>query len=235
MTLTAPSRRDLLGLGAGLATAAIAAPALASSRTEIWFIRHAESQVNVAPDPEIPDEGVSYPLTAKGVRQANKLAKALRDVPVTGIWSSTRLRCLQTADAIAFRKELTLELAPGAVEFAFDIKALATGGLQALIAVLQQWAQGNTGARAPGGESLDEVLARFRPEVERIVAAMRKTKGVAVLTSHGGTLGYGLPYILKGVSVGFAAQNGLRNTGIVKAELRGKDLVCTEWQGLKPA
>jgi broad specificity phosphatase PhoE len=235
MRLDLASRRDLFGLGAGLATAAIAAPALAGGRIEIWFIRHAESLVNVAADPEVPDEGVSYPLTAKGVRQANKLAKALKDVPVTAIWSSTRLRCLQTADAIAFRKALTLELAPGAVEFAFDIKALATGGLQALIAVLQQWAQGNTSARAPGGESLDDVLARFRPEVERITTAARKTKGVTVLTSHGGTLGYGLPYILKGVSIGFAAQNGLRNTGIVKAELRGKDLVCTEWQGLTPA
>ena len=61
-------RRTFLGLAGSLAIvtslptrAAVAAP------LQIWFIRHGESEINLpGPKPQ-PDDGVSYPLTRKGI------------------------------------------------------------------------------------------------------------------------------------------------------------------------
>lgn len=84
--------------------------------------------MNVADEPlEKFDEGVSYPLTAKGVAQANRLATALDDEPVIAIYTSTLLRTVQTTDAIAFRKGLTLNLAPEIVEIGVGLKAVPGG------------------------------------------------------------------------------------------------------------
>ena len=54
-----------------------------------------------------PDSGVTYPLTQLGVEQAIALGDSLRDDPILATVSSTRLRCTQTADAIAFARAMT--------------------------------------------------------------------------------------------------------------------------------
>ena len=113
------NRRTLLGsgvaavLGAGVGNAfrveAQATPAVeANPAFRVLFIRHAESQINelraieIPGQPLPPDSGVSYPLTQEGTQQAIALAELLRDVDLQAIYASTRLRALQTADAIAF-------------------------------------------------------------------------------------------------------------------------------------
>ena len=78
-----PSRRILtqivsvLGISVIAGTAAGAEPA--GERTlQIWFVRHAESEINVASTKHSqPDDGVTYPLTPAGVQQAIALADAL--------------------------------------------------------------------------------------------------------------------------------------------------------------
>ena len=100
------------------APTAVAAPAL-----QIWFVRHAESEINVPTRPHtVPDGGVSYPLTQTGVEQATALSQAMASAPVTTVYSSTYLRAIQTADAIAFRHGLTLSLAPEAIEIDLGLK-----------------------------------------------------------------------------------------------------------------
>ena len=80
----------------------------------------------------MPDGGVTYPLTRKGVEQAKALAEATADAPIVAIYTSTHLRAVQTADAVAFRHDLTLSLAPEAVEVDLGIKPGLAGGRRAL-------------------------------------------------------------------------------------------------------
>ncbi len=90
--------------------------AAADAPLQIWFIRHGESEINVPGNPRtVPDGGVSYPLTRKGVEQARALAESLSGAPIAKIYSSTHLRAIQTADAVALDHTLTLSLAPEAV------------------------------------------------------------------------------------------------------------------------
>src|SRR5688572_7815856 len=118
--------RRVFVVAAGAALATVAAPAIAAETggaLQIWFIRHAESEINVPGNPRpVPDGGMTYPLTRKGVDQAKALAEATADAPIVAIYSSTYLRAVQTADAVAFRHDLTLTLAPEAVEVDLGIK-----------------------------------------------------------------------------------------------------------------
>ena len=95
-------RRTFLGLAGLLAiVTSLPAPAADAAPLQIWFIRHGESEINLPGPKPVPDDGVSYPLTRKGVEQARALVASLQGVPITQIYSSTRLRAVQTADAPA--------------------------------------------------------------------------------------------------------------------------------------
>ena len=57
---------------------------------QIWFVRHAESEINVPGNPRpVPDGGVTYPLTRKGVEQAKALAEATASAPIVALYTST--------------------------------------------------------------------------------------------------------------------------------------------------
>src|SRR5688500_399823 len=105
----------------------------------VWFVRHAESEINLLTGPGAPDEGVSYPLTQKGIRDAIELAESLHDVPVAAVYASTRLRAIQTADVIAFSKSLPLRLAPEAVEVRFGTKPGSPGNADVVRRLLRGW------------------------------------------------------------------------------------------------
>ena len=126
------TRRAFVGLAGALASVALLppAPTLADAAPlQIWFIRHGESEINVPGNPRLtPDGGVSYPLTRKGVEQVRALATQLSGAPITKIYSSTHLRAIQTADAVAFEHTLTLSLAPEAVEIDFGLVPATQNG-----------------------------------------------------------------------------------------------------------
>lgn len=220
---------------------AIAAPVAATKKSaaepvEIWFIRHAESEVNVLDEPSgAADEGVSYPLTVKGMAQANQLAAALKDVPVTTIYSSTRLRTVQTADAIAFSKGLALNLAPEIVEIGVGLRH-APGGESAMketMAVMEQWKRGNDEVRF-GSENLRDVRRRFMPFWERLLARHSGDDGVIVVVTHGGIMSFVLPVLCENMPVSFTTRHLIPNTGILKTELKSGQLSCNEWNGITP-
>lgn len=69
---------------------------------EIYFIRHAQSTGNAAPDAEnVPfDEHHDPWLTEKGLEQADLLGKAFRDVKFDAVYSSAMRRTLTTAKGL---------------------------------------------------------------------------------------------------------------------------------------
>ena len=232
------SRRAFVG-AAGAAFVAAGLPITAAAADdavrglEIWFIRHAESEINIPNSPRpVPDGGVSYPLTLKGMEQAKVLAESLADTPILAIHTSTHLRAVQTADAIAFKHNLTLALAPEAVEINLgigeseDVRAV-------YLDLARKWVvDKDTEARHGGGESFADVQRRFLPFVRELMNRHALDTGVIVVVAHSATLGFMTPVLAPNIPADFAIRHPLPNTGIVKTELRDSKLFCTEWAGI---
>jgi probable phosphoglycerate mutase len=229
------SRRAFVA-AAGAAVAAAALPARAQTGAlQIWFVRHAESEINVPGNPRpVPDGGVTYPLTRKGVEQAKALAEATAAAPLVAIYTSTYLRAVQTADAVAFRHELTLTLAPEAVEIDLGIKP---GSLEdprtVYVELARKWTvEKDLEARHGEGESFADVQRRFLPFVREVMNRHAQDSGVVMIVAHAATIGFMLPVLASNVPSDYALLHPLPNTGIVKTELRDSRLFCLDWLGI---
>ena len=231
------SRREFVGVAGSIVIAAgvpgSASAADAADGLQIWFIRHAESEINVPNSPRpVPDGGMSYPLTLKGVEQANTLAASLASTPILAIHTSTLLRAVQTADALAFKHNLTLSLVPEAVEITFgdeegeDSRAI-------YLELTRKWlVEKDLDARHGQGESFADVQRRFLPFVRELMNRHAHDTGVIVIVAHGATLGLMTPVLATNIPVDFSLRHPLPNTGIIKTELRDSRLHCTDWAGI---
>jgi len=232
------TRRAFVGY-VGALTLVTLLPALAvaadSPPLQIWFIRHGESEINIPGNPRpVPDGGVSYPLTRKGVEQARALAASLSDVPVTKIYTSTHLRAIQTADALAFDHTLTLALAPEAIEIDLGVAHDSTEDVRAVYTELtRKWlVDKDLDARHGSGESLADVQRRFLPFVREVMNRHALDSGVVVIIAHSATLGLMVPMLASNLPSDFALHHPVPNTGIIKTQLRDGRLFCTEWAGI---
>lgn len=232
------SRRAFMG-NVGLVVAAAATPMhlraneAAPRGLQIWFIRHGESEINVpnAPRP-VPDAGMSYPLTLKGMDQARMLADRLADETLLAIHTSTHLRALQTADAIAFRHSLTVSLAPEAVELNLGIGDDEDTRAVYLDLARKWLIEKDVEARHRDGESFADAQRRFLPFVRELMNRHALDRGVIVIISHSATLGFLTPVLANNLPADFALHHPLPNTGVIKTELRDSKLFCTEWAGI---
>lgn len=237
----APLSRRTFVATVAVALLATAAPQSASSAEpagrllQIWFVRHAQSELNVRTQPHpVPDDGVTYPLTKLGVEQANALADTLAATPILGIYSSTRLRAIQTADAVAFKRGMTLSLAPEAVEIDFGIKLDAADERQLYDGLVHKWfVDKDLAARNGAGESFADVQRRFLPFVRELMNRHADDSGVIIVLSHGATLGFMVPILAPNVPADYSLRHPVANTGIIKTELRDGRLFCTDWAGTR--
>ena len=231
------SRRAFV-TAAGVVLTAAAIPAFAaetSGALQIWFVRHAESEINVPGNPRpVPDGGMTYPLTRKGVEQAKALAAATADVPIVAVYTSTHLRAVQTADAVAFRHDLTLSLAPEAVEVDLGIKPGSTEDSRAVyVELARKWTlDKDLEARHGEGESFADVQRRFLPFVREVMNRHAQDNGVVVIVAHAATLGFMVPVLANNVPADYAVLHPMPNTGIIKTELRDSRLFCLDWLGI---
>jgi len=209
----------------------------------VLFVRHAESEINIMPELEIPrhalppDSGVTYPLTRKGMQQAKALGEALADERLIAIYSSTRMRCVQTATAIALPHEIPVRPNDDLVEIAFIDPAASMGMIEEdeVRAVMGRWAAGDIDAAAPGGgESLREVFQRFLPALQDIVAKHAGQEGTLVIVAHGGVLLAGLTQIFANITQEFALGHMFDNTASATGAFVDGALVCTDWHGVQP-
>jgi broad specificity phosphatase PhoE len=210
-------------------------PAQALERTnrpplEIWFVRHAESELNAGSARNAPDDGVSYPLTRRGMEQALALANAHADTPIIAIYTSTRLRAIQTADALAFKHRLPITLAPEAAEIDLGLSPDAPELRRVYEELRTNWlVDRNLDARHGAGESLADVQRRFLPFVREVMNRHAHDSGVVIVMSHSATLGFLVPMLATNVPADFALRHPLTNTGIIKTRLVDNSLVCTDW------
>lgn len=206
----------------------------------VLFVRHAESQINVIPELEIPrhalppDFGVTYPLTTKGMRQAQALGEKLADLHMLAVYSSTRTRCIQTATALALPHQQPLILAEEIVEIAFTEPDASMGMIEEndVREVMGRWARGDIEAAPPGGESLVEVFHRFLPWAHTTIGRHAATPGTLAVVAHGGVLAAGLTQLFPNISPAFALSHMFDNTETATGQFIDGQLVCVDWHGI---
>jgi len=145
--------------------------------TTFYFVRHGQSEGNAA---RIFTGQTDSPLTERGRQQAAAVADELANVKFDRIVSSDLSRTRDTAEVIAKRHGLAVEVLPELREIDVGER---TGKDFDETAALPGWNEDGFVAW-PGGESLDQVLARTLGAIDRLV---RESPGKTILiVGHGG-------------------------------------------------
>ncbi len=198
----------------------------------IYFVRHGESQANLLH--EISNRGTKHGLTSRGRAQAICLAQRLQRHPVARIYSSPLLRAVQTSEILADRlgvgckvTDALREYDCGILEGRADDEAwrLWQELFDAWV-VRRCWEE-----RIEGGESLNDIRARFEPFIQDLVDQYRETETAVVCVSHGGVYSMMLPLVLRNVDTGLILHCGFDYTSCMVAELRPAGLYCVQWDG----
>jgi broad specificity phosphatase PhoE len=145
--------------------------------TTFYLVRHGESEGNAA---RVFTGQSDSPLTPRGRQQAATVADELAKVKFDRIVSSDLSRTRDTAEVIARPHGLTVEVVPELREINVGDR---TGKRFDETAALPNW--NDEGFVAwPGGETLDQVLARTLGAIDRLI---RESPGKTILVvGHGG-------------------------------------------------
>jgi broad specificity phosphatase PhoE len=151
--------------------------------TALYLIRHAETTWNAERRMQGRQDA---PLSERGRRQVERLAEAMRRVPLAAVYASSLGRARRTAQPIADAHGLLVypvddlrEIDQGAWEDRVLEEIEARDG-----DLLRAWWEAPESVRLPGGESLHEVQARSVAAV-RAIAGRHVGRPVAVV-AHGG-------------------------------------------------
>ncbi|MBJ8339870.1 histidine phosphatase family protein [Antrihabitans sp. YC3-6] len=186
------------------------------------LVRHGETEGNVAKrlDTRLP----GAPLTELGVTQAEAVGRRLAERAPAALVSSRALRAQQTASRIEAAcieagAAVMVEVLDGLHEVqAGDLENRSdTASHETFKAVFHAWHSGDSTARPPGGESADEVLARYLPVVGELRSKYLDDgqSGDVVVVSHGAAVRL-VGRHLSNVPGLFAANNHLDNTETVE-------------------
>ncbi len=135
---------------------------------KLYLIRHGESQENID---KIYTAGKA-PLTEKGKKQAEELAKRFEHINIDIVYTSPYKRAKQTAQIVAKHNNVKLEVLKFAYEYShYDKKKFV--GLKKTDPILKEhnnlikedWLNGRLSKRR-GGESIADVLERIEKVIE---------------------------------------------------------------------
>ena len=136
--------------------------------THILLVRHGETEWNRI---RRFQGRADLPLNEQGRRQAEALALALKDEPLTAIYSSPLLRAKETAELIkTFHPLVPLYEDGGLIEMDLgDLDGVEASKWRSRYPdLVEVWRSRPGSMRMPGGESLQEVQARAINTMERI-------------------------------------------------------------------
>lgn len=145
--------------------------------TTFFFVRHGESEANAA---GIFSGRRDSPLTERGRRQSDVVAEALRDIAFDRVVATPLSRSLDTALVIARGRRMPVYVESGLVEIDVGEK---TGAKYDEVRGLPAWKDDGFVAW-PGGETLDQVLARALGVIRRVARDL--PGGTVLVIGHGG-------------------------------------------------
>ena len=189
--------------------------------------RHGQTASNVAHRLDSRPPGA--PLTELGHRQAVALGAALAAGDVVAVLSSVAVRARQTAASVAAVLGLEVDVRPGlqetdAGDYEDRSDEAAHRGFEA---VYGAWHTGTLETVMPGGESGQDVVARFTPVLDAVRPLL--ATGSVVVVSHGAAIRL-VAAVLGGVDGRFAESTRLENTATVVLEpVDGGGWRCVAW------
>ena len=161
-------------------------PCPAPDTCTLLLVRHGATANNVAQPARLQGCGSNLPLSAEGRIQSERTASYLTKYPVGAVYSSPLLRARQTAQAIADRQGLSVEVVAELTEV--DVgdwegrtwEEIAASEPDAYRAFIENPAD----CPYRGGETFREIRQRVAPVLERLMADNLGRRIVAV--AHNG-------------------------------------------------
>lgn len=151
----------------------------------VYLVRHAENPANITK--EFSCRKVDYPLTQKGILQAQQTAVYFRDERIDAIYSSPLKRAVQTAEIIGNALDLPVTV----IE---HFREMNVGDLEDGPPTLENWAfhdrivaewlRGSYTVAFPGGEDYLTLLDRMRAGLTTALRGREDQR--IVIVGHGG-------------------------------------------------
>ena len=161
-------------------------------------------------------QGVS--LNATGRAQAERLGRRFQNEAITAIHCSPRDRTRETAEPIAKRLGLDIEIVPALDEIDFgEWTGLPLDELD-LRHDWRRWNAVRSNSRAPGGETMLEVQARVVGHIEKL--GEQGADGAYILVGHADPIKSALLYYL-GAPIDFVRRLEVAPASISAVELGG--------------
>ena len=151
--------------------------------TTLYLLRHGESLANV--DRIFASRGVNPPLSDAGIQQAEMQARSLKSVEFSSMYASPLVRARQTAEIVA--QQCKLEPILSAALYEVDVGILEgrsqndSQNIESYEGVVKNWEQGLADTGFQGGETLDDIEARFR---EFLVGLDSRAQGPVLVVGH---------------------------------------------------
>jgi broad specificity phosphatase PhoE len=203
---------------------------------QIWFVRHGESEANASRI--YANTGDGYPLTSNGHEQARSFAKSLCGARILGIYSSPLLRARQTAETIGKVTGANIQIAPELIEYHVGIYE-GTSTLSGSAGTIADWEikkrwylHQDFDASLPGGESLNQMRARFVPIVNAVLDRYYRESGIVLMVSHGSFMAAMLPFVFENIDFAFTQSHPINHLCPIKGEIREGQFRCVEFDGL---
>ncbi|MFT5276997.1 MAG: putative phosphoglycerate mutase [Glaciecola sp.] len=173
----------------------------------IYLIRHAETDGNLQRIVQMPNT----PLSTRGHQQAQCLANAYSQVPISNIVSSDYARTQSTASALQKQVNCPMSLNELLRERHFgDLRGKAYDDIDHDFFALNY--------HPPGGESYSQFVDRIGKAWQQLTELANQQKGDTVVVSHGLVLRCILTEILMLPSQ-LLAQTDIQNTSVTKVNL----------------
>ncbi|KAA5836119.1 histidine phosphatase family protein [Saccharopolyspora hirsuta] len=197
------------------------------------LIRHGQTPANVAHvlDTLPPGPG----LTELGEQQAAELAVRLAEEKIVSIHASRAVRAQQTAQPLAQRHGLPVEVVEGTHEvYVGDLERRGDPeALRTFDEIYALWHLGELDVPMPNGETGREALTRFVTGARNAING--SGDGSVVLVSHGAMLRLAAAALASNIDGATANSVHLPNTGVIVLESdpdAPTAWTCTAWDGL---
>lgn len=195
----------------------------------ILFARHGESQANLLH--QISNRGLVHGLTLRGREQAAALAQRLAPESITHIYTSPLLRAVETAVLVAERLQVEYEVVDALREYdCGEIEGRSDAAAwQRWQELFDAWMErGEYDYRLAGGESFNDICARFLPFIEGLVRDYGAADARLLCISHGGLYLTMLPLVLRDLGWRELKERGFGNAAYLAATLSVGGLYCVE-------
>ena len=160
----------------------------------LYMVRHGQTAWNLE---EKAQGHTDIPLDPTGVEQAKCLAEMLEGTPIQVIWTSDLQRSSKTAETVAERLGVPVEIMPILRERSFgewEGLPYMEVGRRSGVAATEQGLRSLYEACPPGGESLQMAWERMQQVTESLTKEPRNT----LIVSHGGVSALMLSQLVQG-------------------------------------